>query len=62
MNGTKRKNHITEQHMVKNDNWQITAGQIRALNNVAQRMSGQLAGIPELSDENFDGWFIIYNG
>jgi len=37
----------------------FTSGQINALNKIAQRHQKKLAEIPEILDENFDGWFFI---
>jgi hypothetical protein len=45
--------------MDKTNRYSLSAGQMRGINNVANRMREQLASIPELTDKTFDGWYEI---
>ena len=43
--------------MMRCDSRAFTGGQMRAIYNIAKRVAHPLANIPELTDEEFDGWF-----
>jgi len=45
--------------MYRADNRPFSLGQIRALNNIAKRQRVKLTQIPKLTNETFDGWFLI---
>lgn len=45
--------------MYKADTRPFSLGQIRAFNNIAKRQQVKLTLTPKLTDETFDGWFLI---
>jgi hypothetical protein len=48
---------FVENVLYQTDNRAFSSGQIRAINNIAKHARIKLEDVPELSSENFDGWY-----